>query len=333
MNAGADAVTLRLRKRGSLLGDAIREAREKRKWSQTALAKASGVSRKHLSDLENGANVSVDVVKKVAKALNLWSIHIGDDMVMTLEDGQEVGYVEVQRRIWSIVELLTQAYSTAEELYSALTPGRPSNAEEIAAGDVTLVVREPAPTVPPSAVVSLGPRPVPADVSVQKADTETDVSDERLLLWDEVPPSDFKVGDWDYTQTWRGGEISVSEGIAAGAMEDFDALDETADVLNTTLRDVRGGRFGVTRVKGRSMEPRLHDGDLVLIDTFDKTPRPGRIMAIYRKGEGSAFGYLHKSGELWLLAKANAAEFSPIPLTGEFMIRGVVKKRLEEDLE
>lgn len=80
------------------------------------------------------------------------------------------------------------------------------------------------------------------------------------------------------------------------------------------------------------MEPRLHDGDLVLIDTFDKEVKPKRIMAVYKRGEGSAFGYVHQVGQLTILTKANP-EFSPIVLSDDVIIQGVVKKRLEEALE
>lgn len=258
---GGKVVTFRCRGRKTMLGEAIRVAREKRGWSQSALARESGVSRKHISDLENGANVSIEVVKKVARALTLWSIHIGDDMMLTLEDGREVGYQEIAKQAWSLVETLTKAYSVAENLYAAVTPGRPAGATEIVAGDVTLIARA-------------GSEP----------------GDANLLPF-EVPPEEFIEGDWDYPQTWRGGPAKVEGGIAAGDFDDFDEENETADVLNPTLRDVQSGRYGVTRVKGRSMEPKLHNGDLVLIDTFDKTPRPHRIMAVYRRGKGSAFGY------------------------------------------
>jgi transcriptional regulator with XRE-family HTH domain len=148
----------------------------------------------------------------------------------------------------------------------------------------------------------------------------------------EVPPEEFIEGDFDYPQTYRGGAADVIGGVAAGPFDDIDTSGEMAEVLNPTLRDVQSGRFGVVRVKGRSMEPRLHDGDLVLLDTFDKKIAPKRIMAVYRRGEGSAFGYVHKIGDLTILTKANP-EFSPIVLTDDVIIQGVVKKRLEETLE
>jgi phage repressor protein C with HTH and peptisase S24 domain/transcriptional regulator with XRE-family HTH domain len=148
----------------------------------------------------------------------------------------------------------------------------------------------------------------------------------------EIPPEEFIVGDFDYPQTYRGGETELLGGAAAGAFEEIDVSGEFAEVLNPTLRDVQSGRYGVVRVSGDSMEPRLHDGDLVLLDTNEKTPKPKRIMAVYVRGQGSAFGYVHRVGELTLLTKANPA-YPPLLLPDDVIIRGTVKKRLSEDLE
>lgn len=60
-----------------MLGNEIRRAREAKGFSQRDLAARAGVSRKHLSDFENGANVSVEVVGKVARALGLKEVKLG----------------------------------------------------------------------------------------------------------------------------------------------------------------------------------------------------------------------------------------------------------------
>lgn len=153
----------------------------------------------------------------------------------------------------------------------------------------------------------------------------------------EIPPEEFVEGDYDYMQTWRGGSTAVSSGAMAGPLGEVDVSGQSTEVLNPTLRDIQSGRYGVVRVKGDSMLPRLKDGDLVLIDTFDKKPGPTRIMAVYRrrtKSEkgGSALGYIHAVDGQIILTKANPA-YPPIILTDRELIQGVVKKRLEEDLE
>lgn len=61
-----------------MLGDAIREARIRKNLTQARLARLAGVSRRHLAALEKGANVSVNVLKKVATVLELREIELGE---------------------------------------------------------------------------------------------------------------------------------------------------------------------------------------------------------------------------------------------------------------
>src|SRR4051812_6054418 len=61
------------------LGDIIRRRRIERNLSQEALANLAGVSRRHLALLEsNTANVSVLILMKIARALELTELAIGD---------------------------------------------------------------------------------------------------------------------------------------------------------------------------------------------------------------------------------------------------------------
>ena len=61
-----------------MLGDTVREARIKKGLTQARLAKLAGVSRRHLAALEKGANVSVNILQRVAAVLDLTEIHLGD---------------------------------------------------------------------------------------------------------------------------------------------------------------------------------------------------------------------------------------------------------------
>lgn len=61
-----------------MLGDTVREARIKKGLTQAKLAKLAGVSRRHLAALEKGANVSVNILQRVAAVLDLTQIHLGD---------------------------------------------------------------------------------------------------------------------------------------------------------------------------------------------------------------------------------------------------------------
>jgi transcriptional regulator with XRE-family HTH domain len=61
-----------------MLGDTVREARIKKGLTQARLAKLAGVSRRHLAALEKGANVSVNILQRVAAVLDLNEIHLAD---------------------------------------------------------------------------------------------------------------------------------------------------------------------------------------------------------------------------------------------------------------
>src|ERR1700741_3966193 len=60
-----------------MLGDVVRETRNKKGLTQAKLARLAGVSRRHLAALEKGANVSVLVLRKVASVLDLSEIELG----------------------------------------------------------------------------------------------------------------------------------------------------------------------------------------------------------------------------------------------------------------
>lgn len=57
-----------------MVGEAIKTARQKQGLSQEDLAARSGLSRTHISAVERGANVSIDVVEKLAAALEIKEI-------------------------------------------------------------------------------------------------------------------------------------------------------------------------------------------------------------------------------------------------------------------
>jgi transcriptional regulator with XRE-family HTH domain len=61
-----------------MLGDAVREARLRKNLTQAHLAKLAGVSRRHLAALEKGANVSINILQRVAGVLELAEIQLGE---------------------------------------------------------------------------------------------------------------------------------------------------------------------------------------------------------------------------------------------------------------
>lgn len=61
-----------------MLGDTVREGRIKKGLTQARLANLAGVSRRHLAALEKGANVSINILQRVAAVLDLTEIHLAD---------------------------------------------------------------------------------------------------------------------------------------------------------------------------------------------------------------------------------------------------------------
>ncbi len=66
-----------------MLGETVRATRVKRGFTQAHLADLADVSRRHLAALEKEANVSINVLRKVASVLDLVEIDLGELTVQT----------------------------------------------------------------------------------------------------------------------------------------------------------------------------------------------------------------------------------------------------------
>jgi len=73
-----------------MLGETVRQARIKKNLTQARLAKLAGVSRRHLAALEKGANVSVNILQRVANVLELTEIPLGDLSLRSQENERNV---------------------------------------------------------------------------------------------------------------------------------------------------------------------------------------------------------------------------------------------------
>ena len=71
-----------------MLGETVRSTRIRRGLTQAKLARLAGVSRRHLAALEKGANVSVNVLRKVASVLDLTEIDLGGISIRTRADAE-----------------------------------------------------------------------------------------------------------------------------------------------------------------------------------------------------------------------------------------------------
>ena len=84
-------------------------------------------------------------------------------------------------------------------------------------------------------------------------------------------------------------------------------------------------------VMGSSMEPGLYDGDWVVINTADATPREGHVFAINFEGE-AVIKRLFKVDGMWVAASDNSDKriYRDKPMNGEsFIIGRVVHKQSE----
>lgn len=71
-----------------MLGETIREARIKKGLTQARLAKLAGVSRRHLAALEKGANISINILRRVAEVLELEQVPLGS---VAVKPGNDMG--------------------------------------------------------------------------------------------------------------------------------------------------------------------------------------------------------------------------------------------------
>jgi transcriptional regulator with XRE-family HTH domain len=72
-------------------GDTIRIERERQLLSQKKLAVLAGVSRRHLASAERGANISIDVLRKLARALGITCVNVGEGLTLTVPEGKTLG--------------------------------------------------------------------------------------------------------------------------------------------------------------------------------------------------------------------------------------------------
>ncbi|HYH07078.1 MAG TPA: helix-turn-helix domain-containing protein [Thermoanaerobaculia bacterium] len=114
-----------------MLGDTVREARIRKGLTQQRLAKLAGVSRRHLAALEKGANVSVNILQRVAQVLELAEIQIGDLSLRSSDHERGVNMpllTEKIREARAEAERAQEILARAEDLLQANAGGNSSGA-------------------------------------------------------------------------------------------------------------------------------------------------------------------------------------------------------------
>ena len=96
-----------------MLGDTVRDARIRKNLTQARLAKLAGVSRRHLAALEKGANVSVNILQRVAQVLDLTEIHLGDLSLKSNDGDRNINYA-------LLTDAIREARADAERTHAML---------------------------------------------------------------------------------------------------------------------------------------------------------------------------------------------------------------------
>lgn len=136
----------------------------------------------------------------------------------------------------------------------------------------------------------------PTDMTIKLADY-FGVSVDYLLGREEKSPSERK-GTW----------INVYGHIAAGIP--IEAIEDIVDQEEISEEMLKHGEFLALRVKGDSMEPKISDGDTVIIRIQD-TIENGEIAAVYVNGNDVTLKRVHKEDNgIWLIGTNPA--FTPI---------------------
>lgn len=96
-------------------------------------------------------------------------------------------------------------------------------------------------------------------------------------------------------------------------------------------RGFRPERVFAMLVTGQSMEPSLFDGDLVVFNTTDVTPRDGEVYAVNYDGEAVVKRLVRDGGQWWLQSdNADKARFPRKEMTPtSFLVGRVVLKQSE----
>ena len=135
--------------------------------------------------------------------------------------------------------------------------------------------------------------------------------------------STFVAKDFSYprplitTRIARKGELAAG---LAGRESEFEIGD--AEVVGT----LNSPSLCTATVKGRSMSDRIRDGDTIVIDTAQTTPKQGQPVAVHIQDEGGILGYWRAEAGQYFLDKHNVSEFQPVklPHTSYWRVIGVV---------
>jgi DNA polymerase V len=107
-----------------------------------------------------------------------------------------------------------------------------------------------------------------------------------------------------------------------------DVISDGTVIVRKVMRHLAKGNRYVIRVLGNSMEPRIQDGDLILVDC-SKEPRPGNIVIAMINGSAVVKKHLIQVGRVILRSANSKYPDIEIKETDQFQIAGAALRIVE----
>lgn len=117
------------------------------------------------------------------------------------------------------------------------------------------------------------------------------------------PVKEFQRGDSDFVEIQKV-RLKLSAGISGFAVEPL--IENGAPIVFQKEWLERHGYFAenliALKIRGESMRPKLDDGDLVVINTADRTPKDNHVYAVNFDGEDLIKRLRRENREWWLVS-------------------------------
>ncbi len=114
--------------------------------------------------------------------------------------------------------------------------------------------------------------------------------------------TDYLIGREISTESRKGVKIPVYGRVAAGIP--IDAIEDILDYEEITEEEARKGEYFALKIKGRSMEPRIYNGDVVIVRQQSVVDN-GDIAIVLINGEEATCKKIKKTPEGVLLISLN----------------------------
>ncbi len=125
--------------------------------------------------------------------------------------------------------------------------------------------------------------------------------------------SDYILGHTKNQTKTEAVRIPVYGRVAAGIP--LDAIEDILDYEEMSAQDVRGGEYFALQIKGRSMEPRIYDGDVVIVRRQPDVEN-GEIAIVLINGDEATCKKIKKTPQGVMLISLNP-DFEPMFYSNE----------------